>query len=190
VLRCPYDHAMVLCRPASSAPPVRHRHAEAGALQPEMRRLPGLTVVSPMATLGRQSGPTAITEYVFGLGTSMLRLSLEDGTDFITQIGTVRGGRCAARSSGSEPADRSGARPHRFAGHPGKRKAACQRLIDLARSRDIILLLSGAHVVETAKKGGGRAGRPRMASDLRRRCVPSGRFELPTPALGERCSIP
>ena len=36
----------------------------------------------------------------------------------------------------------------------------------------------------------GESGRPRMASDLRKRCVPSGRFELPTPALGERCSIP
>ena len=36
----------------------------------------------------------------------------------------------------------------------------------------------------------GRLGRPRMASDPRKRCVPSGRFELPTPALGERCSIP
>jgi hypothetical protein len=105
--------------------------------------------------VGSQPGPTAITEYVFDLRTSTLRLSLEDGTVFITQIGTVR----AAVDAPLVYLDQNQwidlARV--LTGSPtisGARKAACQRLIDLARRRDIILPLSAAHLVETAKKGG------------------------------------
>ena len=39
-------------------------------------------------------------------------------------------------------------------------------------------------------RGGGHVGCNQQAYDLQQDTVRLGRFELPTPALGERCSIP
>ncbi|MEU8011162.1 hypothetical protein [Micromonospora parva] len=101
------------------------------------------------------SGPTLVAKSVFDVHSSTLRTSLNDGTVFATQIGTLltevdrpvvyldqNHWIDLARVIVNPPVD------------PNDREISCLRLIELARSRDIILPLSGGHVVEIAKKGG------------------------------------
>lgn len=116
--------------------------------------------VSPHST------PTAIERSTFEVDTSTLRLSMLDGATFTSEIGTVDTSvdcpvvyldqnhwiDMARVLTGSSAV-------------AGARKEALEGFIDLARSKRILLPLSAAHLVETAKKGG------RQRTDLARTMV-------------------
>ena len=103
----------------------------------------------------RMPGVWAVASTVFDVATSTLRLVLHDDTEFVTEIGTAMSfvDRPVVYLDQNHWIDLARAR----VSSPkisGERKFACERLIELARTREVILPLSGAHIVETAKRGG------------------------------------
>jgi hypothetical protein len=101
------------------------------------------------------SGATTITRTVFDVGSSTLRMSIADGMVFAFKIGTVHTvvDRPVVYLDQNHWIDLA----RLLSGSSGitaEKVGACRLLIDLARNGDIILPLSAAHVVETAKKGG------------------------------------
>lgn len=115
---------------------------------------------------GPHPTPTAIERTTFDVGTSTLYVSMTDGATFTSEIGTVgRTVDCpvvyldqnhwidmARVLTGSTTVT-------------GARKEALEGFIDMARGEEIVLPLSAAHFVETAKKGG------RQRTDLARTMV-------------------
>jgi hypothetical protein len=97
-------------------------------------------------------GEWAVASAAFDVATSTLRLVLHDDIEFVTEIGTTMSivDRPVVYLDQNHWIDLARVRVNspKISGH---RKFACERLIDLARNREIILPLSGAHMVETAK---------------------------------------
>jgi hypothetical protein len=100
-------------------------------------------------------GTWAFASAVFDVATSTLRLVLGDDIEFVVEIGTVMTSvnRPVVYLDQNQWIDLARARVN-SPKVSGERKDACERLIELARNRKVILPLSSAHVVETAKKGG------------------------------------
>ena len=100
-------------------------------------------------------GEWAVASTVFDVATSTLRLVLHDDTEFVTEIGTTMSfvDRPVVYLDQNHWIDLARVRVN-SPKISGNRKFACERLIELARNREIILPLSGAHMVETAKMGG------------------------------------
>jgi hypothetical protein len=100
-------------------------------------------------------GEWAVASAVFDVATSTLRLVLHDDTEFVTEIGTTMSivDRPVVYLDQNHWIDLARVRVN-SPKISGNRKFACERLIELARNREIILPISGAHMVETAKMGG------------------------------------
>lgn len=116
--------------------------------------------------VGPHPAPTAIERTTFDVGTSTLYVSMTDGATFTSEIGTVGTTvdcpvvyldqnhwiDMARVLTGSTTVT-------------GARREALEGFIDMARGKEIVLPLSSAHFVETAKKGG------RQRTDLARTMV-------------------
>lgn len=109
---------------------------------------------------------STVTRTTFDVRSSTLCMSMAHGADFTFQIGTVFSAvdRPVIYLDQNHWIDLARV----LSGYTrleAEKASACRRLIDLARNRDVILPLSGAHIVETAKKGG------RQRTDLARTMV-------------------